>query len=320
MPVQPCRERTSGLVGAGSRTKAFSAFTTSALAKCWPARCWARSHSRPRATRRAESEVRTHTSLSRKGVGRSPIWKPGQGVPVFRDIFTFPFRRKGVGPLGSPATAATLRPDSAQLQVGVSCQQGWPKAPDHARGRLLPCGSPSFPPRPCCQMPLSILAGLSLDPKKASSNLRPKSGAPGSQSRNAGPTSGPSHPEVRVSRPSVLRSRTGPGATLGCKGSPVRRPPLSCGSSPWKSGWKSHSQKAPKWQCSEVRSQAAAAAETNPSNPRSEPQGRQPRVAAAIRVRPEPGLDQPPLPRTTIPGVHHSVAATVRRLQLPAPL
>ena len=163
--------------------------------------------------------------MSRKGVGRSPIWKPGQGFPVFRDIFTFPFCRKGVGPLGSPATAATLRPDSAQLQVGVSCQQGWPKAPDHARGRLLPCGSPIFPTRPCCQMPLSILAGLSLDPKKASSNLRPKSGAPGSQSRNAGPTSGPSHPEVRVSRPSVLRSRTGPGATLGCKGSPVRRPP-----------------------------------------------------------------------------------------------
>lgn len=159
-------------------------------------------------------------------------------------------------------------------------------------------------------MPLSILTGLSLDPKKASSNLRPTSGAPGSQPLNAGPTSGPGHPEVWESRPSVLPSSSGPGATPGSEGSPVRPPLGSCGSSPWKSGWKSHSQKAPKWQCSEVRSQAAPAAETNPSNPRSEPQGRQPRVAAAIRVRQEPGLGQPPLPGTTIPGVHHSVAVT----------
>lgn len=66
------------------------------------------------------------------------------------------------------------------------------------------------------------------------------------------------------------------------------------GCSPWKSGRKSHSQKVPKLQRSEVKSQAMAAADTSPSSARrSEPQGWQPRVAAAIRVRPEPGLRRP---------------------------
>lgn len=82
MPVQPCRERTSGLVGAGSCRKAFSAFTTSDLAKCWPARCWARSHSRPRATRTV-SEMRTHVLSGTVSGGKSCL-----GIRVLGLFFT----------------------------------------------------------------------------------------------------------------------------------------------------------------------------------------------------------------------------------------
>lgn len=75
-----------------------------------------------------------------------------------------------------------------------------------------------LPTRPCCQMPLSILARLCLDPKHAFPNPRPKSSIPGSQSLSAG------HAEVCGSCPSVLPSRSSPGTNPKSEGSPVPRP------------------------------------------------------------------------------------------------
>lgn len=81
------------------------------------------------------------------------------------------------------------------------------------------------------QPPKALLSNASLHPDRAlprpqtaSPNPRPKFDAPGSQSLNARPTSGPGHPEVCGSRAPVLPSRSGPGATPKSEGSPVRRP------------------------------------------------------------------------------------------------
>ena len=103
MPVQPCRERTSGLAGAGSCRKAFSAFTTSDLAKCWPARCWARSHSRPRATRRTVLELRTHVCSGTGSGGKSCL-----GILILGRFFTSCLQ-KGSEALGGLGPGDVLR-------------------------------------------------------------------------------------------------------------------------------------------------------------------------------------------------------------------
>lgn len=169
------------------------------------------------------------------------------------------------------------------------------------------------------QRPLSILAGFCLDPKQASPNPRLKFRAPGSRGASTlGPLlalavlkSGGSAPRFYPPGPTPTQHRS-PWASQAVDPSV----PGSRGSSPWKSGRKSHSQKVPKLQCSEVRSQAAAAAETSPSSPRrNEPWGWQPRVAAAIRVRPELGLGLP----TASPKNYSFRRASLRGSHFPRP-
>ena len=187
--------------------------------------------------------------------------------------------------------SAPNRPPSELSSVLSRCEMSTGSATEpsaHPQSRLL-----SF--RPFHRGGLHLPKGPAvkvLSPKRASLNPRPKSRAPVCQkSLSCRLTSGPGRPEAWRFRPSALPSRSGPGATPESVGSRVS-PPLR--SSPGKSGWKSHSQKVPKLQRSEVRSQAAAAAETSPSNPRrSEPQGRQPRVSAAIQERNKLDLGRP---------------------------
>ena len=147
MPVQPCRERTSGLVGAGSFRKAFSAFTTSDLAKCWPARCWARSHSRPRATRRTVSELRTHACSGTGSGGKSCL-----GILILGRFFTSCLQKGsealgGVGARGCPLPLAdsALQPpppggplDRSSALNGCQLSKGSTQTPGHPQGRLLP--------------------------------------------------------------------------------------------------------------------------------------------------------------------------------------
>lgn len=169
----------------------------------------------------------------------------------------------------------------------------------------IPQWGPKPAPRPRCQRPLCIPQGSA-----RTLNKHPQTLAPSPVRQARGVSAPGSLPALAVQksggRPSALPCRSGPAATPESVGSRVC-PPLR--SSPGKSGWKSHSQKVPKLQRSEVRSQAAAAAETSPSSPRrSEPQGRQPRVSAAIRVRPEPGLGPP----TASPENYRSRRASLR--------
>ena len=154
-------------------------------------------------------------------------------------------------------------------------------------GRALP-GPQTGIPKPSPQVPCPRLSG----------------------SLNAGPTSGPGRPEVWGSHPRFYSPGPAPAHPRGPRAprSAGRSGPGARGCSPWKSGRKSHSQKAPKLHRSEVRSQAAAAAETSPSSPRSEPHGQQPHLTVAIRVRPELGLRPP----TSSPENYNSQNASLR--------
>lgn len=122
-----------------SCTKAFSAFTTSALAKCWPARCCARSHSRPRATRTV-SELRTHTRHGRAPERKSCL-EPGLGIRVLGRFHRLSAERSAA--LGVSAARVTLRPDSAQqrphqMALWIALSPQWARAVKRVCPRLPP--------------------------------------------------------------------------------------------------------------------------------------------------------------------------------------
>lgn len=197
----------------------------------------------------------------------------------------------------------------------MSSQRGLPQHPAQPRGRLLPhgqahCGGLHQPQGPAFEGLSPSWQGSAWTPNRHSQTLAPS----------------PVPQALRVPQRGV-HFRPWPWGSPGVSPLsstlqvPHRQSPWAArsagpfapgfrGFSPWKSGRKSHSQKVPKLQRSEVRSQAAAAADTSPSNPRrSEPRGRQPRVAAAIRVRPELVLRRP----TASPENYSSRRASRRR-------
>lgn len=214
--------------------------------------------------------------------------------------------------------SAPSRPRSELRSALSGCQPSTGSAPDPSacsQGQPLPWrpfpgGGLALPRGPAVKG-LSILAALCLHPDKHPQTVAP---GPEPQALHTGPTSGPAVQESGVPPPLGSTRRSSPGVR-GVSGWPA--PPLFR-SSPWKSGWKSHSQKVPKLQRNDVKSQAAAATETetSPSSPRRrEPHGRRPRVSAAIRVRPQLGLGPP----TASPENYSSRRASLRGSHLPWP-